>query len=34
MKGKYDKSKGDYVPGPGQYNNDSQRHLHKNPSWR
>jgi hypothetical protein len=22
------------VPGPGQYNNMSQTHLHKNPTWR
>ena len=33
MKGKHEKARGDYVPGPGQYNNDS-KHLHKNPSWR
>ena len=33
MKGKYDKSKGDYVPGPGQYN-ETQSNLHKGPSWR
>ena len=22
------------VPGPGQYNNNTQSHLHKNPTWR
>lgn len=34
MKGKYDKKNPDYIPGPGQYNIDAQKNLHKSPSWR
>jgi len=34
MRGKFDTKKGLEVPGPGQYNNDTQKHLHKTPSWR
>lgn len=34
MKGKYKKNKGESYPGPGTYNGDSQKHLHKTPTWR
>jgi hypothetical protein len=34
MKGKYNNNKADYIPGPGQYNIDTNKNLHKTPSWR
>lgn len=34
MRGKYNTDKKLHVPGPGQYDNETQKHLFKSPSWR
>jgi len=34
MRGKFNTDKKEQIPGPGQYNNDTQKHLYKTPSWR